>query len=331
MTAINNDSHAGAKITRLYEADHLQRMQNEHFYKATTIWGESSSPQCFEYITLHVGSIRIVKARKIGNEKIVIRRTWEDIRQDDTNYFTLTFPVKGEISLNQNNVSCLADNGSLVTGYSNKPMITELLGDDGYAESYNVIIPTFEINNYLPHLDKVCGETVSTSDPAVAIAKKTFIQLFEYGNRLPKQVADSYISTSMASLASTLNMDCRRRVDEANITTVRFKNLLEYIDCHLSDSELTASLVASKCGISTRYLYKLFKIKGMSFNHYLVNARLEYAHHWLMQDKSKQQTVENIAYISGFGTASHFGRAFKSKYGCTPSEARKALNNGLTV
>lgn len=322
MAATDTDNYSGAEITRLYEADHLQRMQNEHFYKATTIWEQSSSPQCFEYFTLHIGSIRIVKVRKIGDEKIVIRRTWEDIRQDDNNYFTLSFPVKGEISIAQNDVNCLADSQSLVTGSSNKPMIAEVLGEGGYAESYNVLVPTHEINNYLPHLDKVCGETVSTSDPAVAIAKNTFIQLFEYGSRLPEQVIDSYISTSMESLASTLNIDCRRRVDEADIKAVRLKSLLEYIDCHLSDSNLNASLVAAECGMSTRYLHKLFKNKGISFHQHLLSRRLENAHHWLTRGVSKQQTVEHIAYMSGFSTTSHFGRVFKSKYGYTPSEAR---------
>lgn len=325
MAASKNNSQSRAEVTRLYQANHLQRVTNKYFYKATTQWDRSSSPRCYEYSILQAGSTRIAKVRKAGGGKLVVQRTWEDIRQDDNHYFSLIFLTKGKLLIEQNNATCVADSGCLAVGASNKPITGEVFDKGDYAEAYSLFVPSSEIHNYLPHIDKVCGQKMSLEDPAIELAKKTIIQLFEYGNRLPQHVIDNYISSSMYSLASALEPDCSRRIEEDNIKTVRLKSLQEYIDCHLAESGLTASLVAAQCGISTRYLHKLFKEEGISFHDYLWGSRLELAHDWLIHDKTRHQTIEKIAYLSGFSTAAHFGRVFKSKYGYTPSEARNRV------
>lgn len=52
---------------------------------------------------------------------------------------------------------------------------------------------------------------------------------------------------------------------------------------------------------------------------WLVNRRLEHAHYLL---KKTKEPVSAIAYQIGFENISHFSRAYRLKYGATPTEAR---------
>lgn len=84
---------------------------------------------------------------------------------------------------------------------------------------------------------------------------------------------------------------------------------------------LTVKEMAGMCGYSASHFMKFFRRQmGMSFVEYLNDYRLLMAARMLA---STEETVTEIARLSGFDQPSYFNRLFRRKYGMTPSEYRK--------
>lgn len=83
---------------------------------------------------------------------------------------------------------------------------------------------------------------------------------------------------------------------------------------------LTLEATARHVGLSANYFSECFrKETGVPYQRFLQDLRLKYAHSLLGMT---QLPVTEICYAAGFGNLSHFERAFKTKYGQTPRQAR---------
>jgi AraC family transcriptional activator of tynA and feaB len=72
-------------------------------------------------------------------------------------------------------------------------------------------------------------------------------------------------------------------------------------------------------GVSDRYVHKLFAARRMTFGAYVTERRLN---HICADLISTRHSVLGIAYRWGFNDISAFNKAFKKRYGCTPSRYR---------
>lgn len=91
---------------------------------------------------------------------------------------------------------------------------------------------------------------------------------------------------------------------------------------HLTDAELDIVAVARRQGVTPRYVQRLFEREGTTFGHFLRNARLDLARKAL--EAGCADTISAIAFDCGFGDLSHFNKAFRSRFGTTPSDVRAA-------
>lgn len=81
--------------------------------------------------------------------------------------------------------------------------------------------------------------------------------------------------------------------------------------------------VADKVGINRSYLTNIFKREmNMSPQEFLINFRLEKAAEML---RGSEEPVGSIASIVGYTDALTFSKAFKQKYGVTPTEFRHSV------
>ncbi len=88
--------------------------------------------------------------------------------------------------------------------------------------------------------------------------------------------------------------------------------------------DLTASAIAERHGITTRYLHMLFADEGKTFSEFVLEQRLQYALRVLVDPNAARQSISAIAYAAGFGDLSYFNRTFRRLFGMTPSEARRS-------
>ena len=116
-------------------------------------------------------------------------------------------------------------------------------------------------------------------------------------------------------LAARPTADIRDRSDGRLLRTQ------DYIRQHFQDPQLCAGQVAQANHMSVRLMHKLFAGGGQTFGEYLREIRLEHCRRRL-GDAQCDANILNIALEAGYGNLSCFSRAFKQRFGLTPSEYR---------
>jgi AraC family transcriptional regulator, positive regulator of tynA and feaB len=100
---------------------------------------------------------------------------------------------------------------------------------------------------------------------------------------------------------------------------------LDEVERSLGDPGLSPARVAERVGISTRYLHRLFADRGTSFGRWVLARRLERCYRDLAEPARRHWTVGDLARRRGFLDPSYFARAFRARYGLSPTELRHAL------
>lgn len=94
------------------------------------------------------------------------------------------------------------------------------------------------------------------------------------------------------------------------------------INQRLTDPLLSPASVAEAFGISTRYLNMLLKKEGTSFCRYLLEQRLNNVAEALQSPLHRSSPVSQIAWNHGFSDMPYFSRAFKARFGESPTGYR---------
>ena len=92
-----------------------------------------------------------------------------------------------------------------------------------------------------------------------------------------------------------------------------------YIEKHLTDPDLTPASIASSCQINVRYMHRLQALENETLARYILRRRLEECARALAAPLQRRSVTE-IAFLYGFKSATHFGRAFRDRYGVTPGK-----------
>ncbi|MET7654978.1 MULTISPECIES: helix-turn-helix domain-containing protein [unclassified Streptomyces] len=104
--------------------------------------------------------------------------------------------------------------------------------------------------------------------------------------------------------------------------------VLEYVELHLTDPDLSPEVIARAHHISVRYLHKLFKDEGTTVGRWILRRRLEECRRDLMRYGRAGRTIAAVAARWGFLSATHFSRVFRSAYGMSPREWRDTAGRG---
>jgi AraC-like DNA-binding protein len=96
-----------------------------------------------------------------------------------------------------------------------------------------------------------------------------------------------------------------------------------WIERHLGET-LSAEQIAGACRLSVRHLNRLFGREGTSLMRYVWDRRLVRCYRDITDPAMRRRPVGEIAFAAGFNDLSHFSRAYRTRYGCTPRDARHA-------
>ena len=96
--------------------------------------------------------------------------------------------------------------------------------------------------------------------------------------------------------------------------------LKAYIDRMVGVADLSIEAVAKANGVSERQVQRLFAQAGLTFSEYVLDQRLQLARRILLAPPLRK--ISDVAFSAGFGDLSYFNRAFRRRFGVTPSEMR---------
>jgi AraC-like DNA-binding protein len=90
----------------------------------------------------------------------------------------------------------------------------------------------------------------------------------------------------------------------------------------LDNQELTIAGLARRYGLSARHAQRLFERTGNTFTEFVLEQRLLLAHRQLSNPQHRHSKISDIAHSAGFSDLSYFNRAFRKRFGATPSDIR---------
>jgi transcriptional regulator GlxA family with amidase domain len=131
-----------------------------------------------------------------------------------------------------------------------------------------------------------------------------------------ERVADNLLDLIVTALLS--NGD--QAALSPGMTLVRAKL---WIETHIGEA-LSADRIAGECRLSVRHLNRLFEREGTSLMRYVWDRRLTRCHREVTDPVMRGRQMGEIAFAAGFNDLSHFSRAYRARYGCTPRDARRA-------
>ena len=104
-----------------------------------------------------------------------------------------------------------------------------------------------------------------------------------------------------------------------------YHKIVKYIDTHIKN-EITITEIADMAGYSAHHIYKIFKVYSpYPIMEYIRRKKLYFAANEIYTGRK----LYDIALDYGFETPAGFYKAFKSVFGCSPSEYKK--KEGITM
>ena len=143
----------------------------------------------------------------------------------------------------------------------------------------------------------------------------------EFGADLANSVADQMIHTSIRTEKDNQRLSIPTRI---GVRHPKLAAVLELMEESLEEPD-SPSKLASKVGVSTRQLERLFRrYLNRSPKRYYMELRLQKARNLLLQT---DMTVINVALACGFSSPSHFSKCYRNHFSNTPYRERGATDN----
>lgn len=117
--------------------------------------------------------------------------------------------------------------------------------------------------------------------------------------------------------------DAMETARTGGIRAARLATIRADVLANLSDARLSAKTIGRRHGVSDRYIHLLFAETGQSFGRFVEEERLKCAFALLTHPTRAARKIGEIASAVGFVEHSTFNRAFRRRFGDTPSAVRR--------
>jgi AraC-like DNA-binding protein len=172
------------------------------------------------------------------------------------------------------------------------------------------------------------GPSIGCVIPATTEALKLIV---DYTRTLPRgdwelspaaaQIVADHVGDLMGLLVGSTG-SIGVQSERGGVAAARLGAAKAHIREHIGHFDLTEHAVAANQGISTRYLRQLFEAEDQSYTGYVLEQRLSQAYAMIASRRLASEAISKIAFEVGFGDISNFNRAFRKRFGCTPSDVR---------
>ncbi|MDK4703416.1 helix-turn-helix domain-containing protein [Rhizobium sp. CNPSo 4062] len=133
------------------------------------------------------------------------------------------------------------------------------------------------------------------------------------------------VGQTMIELVRTMiGADLQQARPIANPLDVLLHRIKDFIEINLERPDLTVTLIARRMGCSVRYVYRALEVERLTPSDYIWDLRVQKAAAKLREGGGHAGEIAEIAFALGFSSSAHFSRAFRHRYGVSPSQWRKA-------
>lgn len=249
------------------------------------------------------------------------QRTRRHVAGDKRESFVLVMPLAGSLHIAQSGQECLVRPGCFALFDLNAP---HRYYHDDTVRVLSLKAPCEMLRARVGKVDDLVATAFAADRGAARITFDFLASVLRERAHLPEHLASSY-SGRIADLTAVM-LDCSRPevpIGQSSVRHALYRRCLEIVEAQLGDPQLSPERIAAACGISTRYLHKVFQDSEQTLGEYLRNRRLTVCRERLLAKRGAVQ-VKAVALSAGFRSVSHFCNAFKAKFGMAPRDVGRS-------
>jgi AraC family transcriptional regulator, glycine betaine-responsive activator len=185
----------------------------------------------------------------------------------------------------------------------------------GFTEDF----PDIEVSSDLYEIDR---DRFTCSGGTAALDMMLHLIGRQHGQKLANDVSDQFIHDRIREPHDHQRMELRARL---GVSHPKLIAVIGDMEANLEEP-LTQTDLASRAGLSTRQLERLFQKYLVSTpTRYYLNLRLQRARQLLAQTT---MSILSVALACGFVSASHFSKCYREAFGKTPRAERTQPEDG---
>jgi AraC-like DNA-binding protein len=194
----------------------------------------------------------------------------------------------------------------------------------------NLRVPVCRLSPLIADLDAAYCRPIPADNPALQLLTRYISVLNETEAFVTPDLRRQAVVHihDLIALAIGATRDAAEIAKSRGARAARLRAIKEDIATWLDRPDLSVAAIAARHRIKPRWVQRVFESEGTTFTEYVLGQRLVGAHRLLTDVRYSGQKISTIAFNVGFGDLSYFNRAFRRRYGVTPSELRAAATSG---
>lgn len=288
------------------------------------VFARSDSENDFR-VSLRVLTMADVQISKVRYGSLCVSRTARLIKRSDPETYQVNLFHQGRAVISQSGREAKPAPGHFVMVDSSRPF-QAWRSCSAAAPSYLFQAPRRSVR--VPS-DVLGGMTAVSFDARRGLAamfcqwlETVVARAHEFSNAQTEMLATTTVDLFSAVMADALgasittNPESRQRILRMRAN--------QFIENHLGNPGLTSAAVAAAHHVSLRRLQQLFAADGDTVAAWIRGRRLERCRRDLANPNMRGQHVHEIATRWGFTRQAHFSRLFRTAYGMSAGEYRRA-------
>ena len=168
------------------------------------------------------------------------------------------------------------------------------------------------------------GQVLKAEWPMTRLISDYLAGLARVADRLTSQQGFAVQDGLVTLLAGALRgMEAPGDERSSGLTLAPRTRILDFIDGNIGNPELGPELLMRRFRVSRAHLYRILATEG-GVAKAVRDRRLDAAYRELSLGRKPASTITEISYRLGFSSSNQFLRAFRGRFGATPSEVRRA-------
>jgi AraC-like DNA-binding protein len=257
----------------------------------------------------------------IEASKQAVKRTPAQASRTGAESFLVNIQIAGDSVVRQDGREAKLQPGDCAMYSSTRPYEFDF---DGNFRQMVLVFPAEVVRKLSPRIDRPCATTFDRAKATTQFLVKLASSLDELAESLPRHIVNAATQTLVQTLVAAAGGS-----DQKGLAAFHLARAKEFILRHLDVAELNVAFIASSVELSVSHLHRLFASESCNVMHWVWERRLEACRRDLENADQPVFSVSTIAYRWGFKNASHFSKAFRTRFGVSPREWREASRSGV--
>ncbi|WP_336763412.1 helix-turn-helix domain-containing protein [Asaia sp. VD9] len=256
----------------------------------------------------------------IAASRQTVSRRFREARSEHENRYFAVLMMQGRQVIEQNGHQTILGPGHVAIYDATRP---HKLSFEGDWREIVFSIPRPALNNLIVNAEDRVATSLNVSSGVGTVLASYLNALTGQIGTLSETEMVRLAEPAMTMLAMALGGVSASEENHQRVRSVTLLRVKRYIQNHLHDPRMDASMIAAASGLSIRYINKLFATENTSLLRYVLAQRLQRCAEALALNGPGSASIAEIAMRWGFNDVSHFSRSFRVQYGVTPRDWRR--------